>query len=186
MGVGDAIIGTSKIKTYTGPTSDTKYGLDETILHGTGILVGKKKRNSRQTNFDSKLISNYDHGEDWIAKLNNTGKFLHFDPNNFDFQTVISTSGHISCQSQKSTFSKVAKTFDKKKQELFAPKGSLTRYRGRVSKITYTTNESNKYHQTISFSDIRDELGNLIANKSYFLYEGPIINLNQLFNNDEI
>lgn len=209
LSVGDAIIGTSKIKSYTGPASDTKYGLDETIIHGAGIFVGRKKRSSYQTHLDSSLVSNYDHGDDWIAKLNNTAKFLHFDPNNFDFEEVISTSGHVSWQAkksrypnhfvrmslhkkikkkrqQKSTLASVAKTIDKKKKELLAPKGPLTRYRGRVSKITYTTDENNKYHHTISFADIRDELGNLIANRSYFIYDGPIIQLNQLFNDDEV
>ena len=69
IAIGEAIQGSSIIGAYTAKNGTEKYGLRETLLKGTGIFVGKDKRNDKITDLNTKFVTDYDRHNDWILKL---------------------------------------------------------------------------------------------------------------------
>ena len=71
LGIGDVIQASSRIMQYSGSNGTVeKFGLGSTIIRAGGITTS-------HTNFTNKnsqtIISNYDHGDDWVLKLDNSG-----------------------------------------------------------------------------------------------------------------
>ncbi|QNQ82211.1 hypothetical protein [Lactobacillus sp. PV012] len=71
LGIGDVIQASSRIMQYSGNKGTVeKFGLGSTIIHAGGVTTS-------HTNFTNKnsqtIISNYDHGDDWVLKLDNSG-----------------------------------------------------------------------------------------------------------------
>lgn len=72
LGIGDVIQATSRVMQYSGKGgSIEKFGLGSTVIHAGGILVSYTKNiNSPKS---QTITSNYDHGDDWVLKLDNSG-----------------------------------------------------------------------------------------------------------------
>lgn len=60
IGIGDMLFGKSKIISYTGNKTITKYGLGTTVVTHAGVFTD-----------DGKILSNYDRKDDWVLQLSN-------------------------------------------------------------------------------------------------------------------
>ncbi|GFZ26229.1 hypothetical protein [Lactobacillus corticis] len=60
IGIGDMLFGKSKIISYTGNKTITKYGLGPTVIAHAGVFTDK-----------GKILSNYDRKDDWVLQLSN-------------------------------------------------------------------------------------------------------------------
>ncbi|MBD5429226.1 hypothetical protein [Lactobacillus sp.] len=72
LGIGDVIQATSRVMQYSGKGGSVeKFGLGSTVIRAGGILVSYTKNiNSPKS---QTITSNYDHGDDWVLKLDNSG-----------------------------------------------------------------------------------------------------------------
>ncbi|MBP2057154.1 hypothetical protein J2Z60_000316 [Lactobacillus colini] len=72
LGIGDVIQATSRVMQYSGKGGSVeKFGLGSTVIRAGGILVSYTKNiNSPKSQV---ITSNYDHGDDWVLKLDNSG-----------------------------------------------------------------------------------------------------------------
>ena len=72
LGIGDIIQATSRVMQYSGKGGSVeKFGLGSTVIRAGGVLVSYTKNIASPK---SQIInSNYDHGDDWVLKLDNSG-----------------------------------------------------------------------------------------------------------------
>lgn len=72
LGIGDVIQATSRVMQYSGKGgSIEKFGLGSTVIRAGGVLISYTKNiNSPKSQI---INSNYDHGDDWVLKLDNSG-----------------------------------------------------------------------------------------------------------------
>lgn len=72
LGIGDVIQATSRVMQYSGKGGSVeKFGLGSTVIRAGGVLVSYTKNiNSPKS---QTITSNYDHGDDWVLKLDNSG-----------------------------------------------------------------------------------------------------------------
>lgn len=72
LGIGDIIQATSRVMQYSGKGGSVeKFGLGSTVIRAGGILVSYTKNITSPKS--QTITSNYDHGDDWVLKLDNSG-----------------------------------------------------------------------------------------------------------------
>ena len=98
VGIGDYIEGLSYIKPY----GKNKYGLGTTLISDCGIYFGTNKYKS--------TITEYNHGDDWVLKLENGTASLRakkkYVENNLSLLEASKEAGHVTTTYQPSRYNK--------------------------------------------------------------------------------
>lgn len=98
VGIGDYIEGLSYIKPY----GKNKYGLGTTLISDCGIYFGTNKHRS--------TITEYNHGDDWVLKLENGTASLRakkkYVENNLSLLEASKEAGHVTTTYQPSRYDK--------------------------------------------------------------------------------
>lgn len=98
VGIGDYIEGLSYIKPY----GKNKYGLGTTLISDCGIYFGTNKYRS--------TITEYNHGDDWVLKLENGTASLRakkkYVENNLSLLEASKEAGHVTTTYQPSRYNK--------------------------------------------------------------------------------
>lgn len=102
IAIGEAIQGSSIIGAYTAKNGTEKYGLRETLLKGTGIFVGKDKRNDKITDLNTKFVTDYDRHNDWILKLSQQNSIDYSLCSKGQYNSLFNLPGHVDIRYQDS------------------------------------------------------------------------------------
>ncbi|GAA3635635.1 hypothetical protein GCM10022297_12940 [Lactobacillus hamsteri] len=190
IAIGDAIRGISSVDTYLGNQNEVKYGFNATVIRGAGILIGNKRTNAIQTNLNAKIKTNYDRKNDWILKCTNSCEAIaKYSKSNAN--EILSQPSQVSISFQKSNYSHYYSHLSKEDEVTSTKKENQTvisngKYIGTVNAITYISRKNNNLTPIIRLSNITNENGQNIITKSYFKYEGKILELGQLVKSDKI
>lgn len=213
IAIGEAICGISKVGTYMGKTNNTKYGLQETILLGSGIFVGKKPRSDNETDLSAKFVTDYDRHNDWFLKLTNLPQNNFIDIEKCtpaEFNRLFNLPGHVNIKYQDSRHNnfinrrigqtKLEQRIKKREQEkttlepikkkvekvITNHSGPLKRYSGKFYRYTYINEDSNDFTPIIVFINVTDELNQPVADKLYFSVNPCVIQAGKLHSYEKV
>lgn len=199
IAIGEAIRGISKIGTYLGKNGETKYGLYETVLIGSGIFVGKQETSKNQTNLNTKFVTDFDRHSDWFLKLSDPRQINLNKMNSAEFNRLFTLPNHVKIKYQDSqhgdylqrriaqshieqkakkranktiSFRPILKKVERKIDQNSEP---LSRYHGRFIRYTYINPESNTFEPIIVLDHIQDELNKPIEDHFYFQINSKVI-----------
>ena len=210
IAIGEAIQGSSIIGAYTAKNGTEKYGLRETLLKGTGIFVGKGKRNDKITDLNTKFVTDYDRHNDWILKLSQQNSIDYSLCSKGQYNSLFNLPGHVDIRYQDSNTNNyisrqiaqnsqkhrkkrqkkisvsTKKTFKKVKNSILVYSIPTTRYYGEFNRYGFFNNSKGQYIPLIFIKNITDELNNPVANQHSFLLTQNIIEIGQLKQNEKI
>lgn len=188
LGIGDVIQASSRIMQYSGNMGTVeKFGLGSTIIRAGGITAS----HTSFTNKNSQtIISNYDHGDDWVLKLDNSGvpdtTVENYQSTNDIRFFANREHGHVLATYQPSRYQHYFERLQESKSDsLINQKSSEQIYTGTIYDLR-VYEENRKAIPKLVFEKIENSIGRIVCARRIIEYNESLRKLGTLNKGDKL